>query len=115
MGKAEKKLFNSLDVSPASSSSISQSNNQLRKRMIAAMIEHKGYIGRFEFDVITENFHGKASNISDFIFFEGKTVEKTTKVFVEAVNAYLLQCEKNGTLPENPPADANEWERALMK
>ena len=83
--------------------------------MIAAMIEHKGYIGRFEFDVTTENFHGKASNISDFIFFEGKTVEKTTKAFVEAVNAYLLQCEKNGTLPENPPADANEWERALMK
>lgn len=83
--------------------------------MIAAMIEHKGYIGRFEFDATTEIFHGKASNISDFIFFEGKTVEKTKKAFVEAVNAYLHQCEKNGTLPEKPAVDANDGEIILLK
>lgn len=83
--------------------------------MIAAMIEHKGYIGRFEFDATTEIFHGKASNISDFIFFEGKTVEKTKKAFIEAVNEYLLQCEKNGTLPEKPAVDVNEGEMSPIK
>ena len=83
--------------------------------MIAAMIEHKGYIGQFEFDKTTEIFRGKVVNSGEVLFFEGKTVEKTTKAFVEAVNAYLLQCEKNGTLPENPPADANEVEMTLVK
>ena len=72
------------------------------------MLEHKGYVGWFEFDGETERFQGRVSNIKTVISFEGKTVENTKLAFKDAVEDYLAWCKNLGQLPEKPSPDENE-------
>ena len=70
--------------------------------MSIGMVEHKGYMGRFEFDEKADLFRGKVFNIRDLITFEGKTVESTKLAFKNAVNEYLSWCEKHRASPKAP-------------
>ena len=75
--------------------------------MIEAMIEYKGYVGRFEFDEKEDLFTGKVSNIQGLIIFHGKTVENTKLNFKDAINEHLSWCKKHGKEPDKPSPENN--------
>ncbi|MCH7564821.1 MAG: hypothetical protein IH968_13465 [Gemmatimonadetes bacterium] len=40
------------------------------------MIQHKGYVGVFEFDSSIDAFHGEVMNTRDVITFQGRSVDE---------------------------------------
>ena len=66
------------------------------------MMEHKGYIGKVEFDAEAELFHGEVINTRDVITFQGETVAQLTGVFRESVDDYLAFCAGRGEAPDKP-------------
>ena len=63
-------------------------------------MEHKGYIGKAEFDEDAGVFCGTVINSAAIIHFRGESVEKMTASFKEGVNEYLTTCEEEGIKPE---------------
>ncbi len=66
------------------------------------MMEHKGYVGKVEFDDESGVFHGEVANLRDVVTFEGKTVAELRKAFRGSVDDYLAFCEERGESPEKP-------------
>lgn len=66
------------------------------------MMEHKGYIGRVEFDDEAEIFHGEVINTHDVITFQGESVTELKHAFRESVEDYLEWCAERGETPEKP-------------
>jgi predicted HicB family RNase H-like nuclease len=66
------------------------------------VMTHKGYAARVEFDADDRIFVGHLAGIRDRVGFHGRTVDELEAAFKEAVDDYLLACEKLGQLPERP-------------
>jgi predicted HicB family RNase H-like nuclease len=66
------------------------------------LIEHKGYIGRVEFDSDANIFHGEVINLRDVITFEGDCVSELRQAFIDSVEDYLAFCAERGEDPEKP-------------
>jgi predicted HicB family RNase H-like nuclease len=66
------------------------------------LIEHKGYIGRVEFDSDANIFHGEVINLRDVITFEGDSVSDLRQAFIDSVEDYLAFCAERGEDPEKP-------------
>src|SRR5207237_7515641 len=66
------------------------------------MMEHKGYIGKVEFDDEAGIFHGEVINTRDVITFQGQSVSELKKAFKESVDDYLAFCESRGESADQP-------------
>lgn len=66
------------------------------------MMQHKGYIGKIEFDDEAGIFHGEVINTRDVITFQGKSVAELTKALQESIDDYLAFCSQRGELPDKP-------------
>jgi len=66
------------------------------------VFEHKGYVGRVEFDDEAGVFHGEVVDTRDVITFQGKSVEELTRAFRESVDDYLEFCRERNEEPERP-------------
>ena len=65
-------------------------------------MEHKGYVGRVEYDDEAEIFHGEVINTRDVITFQRATVAGLKKAFRGSVEDYLAFCSERGEEPEKP-------------
>ncbi|HCS54519.1 MAG TPA: toxin-antitoxin system HicB family antitoxin [Planctomycetaceae bacterium] len=65
-------------------------------------MEHKGYIGKVEFDDEAEIFHGEIINTRDVITFQGQSVAELTTAFRESIDDYLAFCTERGESPDKP-------------
>ena len=66
------------------------------------MMEHKGYIGKVEFDAEAGIFHGEVIDTRDVVTFQGESVTRLTRAFRESVDDYLAFCAERGEAPEKP-------------
>ena len=66
------------------------------------MMEHKGYVGRVEYDDESRIFHGEVVNTRDVITFQGETVAKLKTGFRESIEDYLAFCATRGEEPDKP-------------
>ena len=66
------------------------------------MMEHKGYLGKVEFDDEAGIFHGEVVNTRDVITFQGDSVAALKKAFRESVDDYLEFCQQRGEAPDKP-------------
>jgi predicted HicB family RNase H-like nuclease len=66
------------------------------------MMEHKGYIGKVEFDDDAGIFHGEVVDTRDVITFQGTSVAELKKAFRESVEDYLAFCASRGEEPDRP-------------
>jgi predicted HicB family RNase H-like nuclease len=66
------------------------------------MMEHKGYIGRVEFDDESGIFHGEVINTRDVITFQGSSVAELKTAFRDSVEDYLAFCASRGEEPDKP-------------
>lgn len=66
------------------------------------MMEHKGYVGRVEFDDEDGIFHGEIINTRDVITFQGQSVAELKKAFKDSVEDYLAFCTSRGEKPDKP-------------
>ena len=76
------------------------------------MIEYKGYRAHFDFDEKANLFHGKASNTSYPIAFQGKSVKEAVQAFRYSIDEYLEWCKKYGKKPGKPINDSIKVEIA---
>jgi predicted HicB family RNase H-like nuclease len=65
-------------------------------------MEHKGYVGKVEFDDEAGIFHGDVINTRDVITFQGDSVAALKKAFQESVEDYLAFCASRGEEPDKP-------------
>ena len=63
-------------------------------------LEHKGYLGSIEFSNEDDCFFGKILGINDLVTFEGSSVQEIKVAFREAIDDYILICERAGKEPE---------------
>ena len=63
-------------------------------------MEYKGFVGSVLYSDQDECFAGKILGINDLVTFEGDSVKELKQSFHEAVEDYLLMCEKAGREPE---------------
>jgi len=61
---------------------------------------YKGYIGSVDYNDKDKVFHGKVEGVNGLISFEGDTVESLRQDFEQAVEDYLILCQKVGRHPE---------------
>jgi len=66
------------------------------------MMEHKGYLGKVEFDDEAALFHGEVVNTRDVITFQGQSVAEWKKAFRDSVDDYLAFCAERGEEPDKP-------------
>jgi predicted HicB family RNase H-like nuclease len=66
------------------------------------MMEHKGYVGRVEYDDEAGVFHGEVINTRDANTFQGTSVAELRKAFHDCVENYLALCQERGEEPEKP-------------
>lgn len=65
-------------------------------------LTYKGYAARIEFSAEDECFVGHIAGIKDKVGFHGETVSELKSAFEEAVEDYLVTCEKVGKTPQKP-------------
>lgn len=58
------------------------------------VLQYKDFIGSVHFRAEDSVFFGKIEGINDLITFEGTTVNRIKKAFIEAVDDYMSLCEK---------------------
>ena len=63
---------------------------------------YNGYSARIEYDDQDEIFVGHLAGIRDIVSFHGSAVEDLKAAFHEAVDHYLVVCEKRGETPQRP-------------
>ncbi|HEX3871573.1 MAG TPA: type II toxin-antitoxin system HicB family antitoxin [Pirellulales bacterium] len=63
---------------------------------------YRGYLGRAEYDVDDDSFHGELLGIRDVITFTSKTPKGLQKAFDDSVDDYLAWCKKRGKEPNKP-------------
>ena len=66
------------------------------------MMEHKGYLGKVEFDAEAAIFHGEVINTRDVITFQGESVSELSRAFRDSIDNYLAFCAERGELPDKP-------------
>ncbi len=66
------------------------------------MMEHKGYLGKVEFDAEAAIFHGEVINTRDVITFQGESVSELSRAFRDSIDDYLAFCAERGELPDKP-------------
>lgn len=64
------------------------------------MLEYQGYYGSIEYSAADECFHGKIVGINDLVTYEGEGARDIKASFIEAVDDYLLMCERIGKEPQ---------------
>jgi predicted HicB family RNase H-like nuclease len=69
---------------------------------MSKMMEHKGYYGSVEFSPEDKVFFGKLEYISDLVSFEATEAPHLEKAFHDAVDDYLITCQKAGKEPDKP-------------
>lgn len=62
-------------------------------------LNYKGFIGSVSFSEKDNVFFGKIEGINGLVNFEGESVKELTAAFHEAVDDYLIYCEKEGAQP----------------
>ncbi len=55
---------------------------------------YKNFLGSVHFHTEDEIFFGKIEEIDDLVTFEGKSVSEVKKAFHDAVEDYLILCQK---------------------
>jgi predicted HicB family RNase H-like nuclease len=65
-------------------------------------MEHKGYVGRVEYDDEAGVFHAEVINTRDAITYQGTTVAELRKAFHDSVEDYHALCQERGEEPEKP-------------
>jgi len=65
-------------------------------------MEHKGFAARVEYSEDDGCFIGHIAGIRDVIGFHGESVAELRAAFNEAVEDYLVTCEKLGRSPNKP-------------
>jgi predicted HicB family RNase H-like nuclease len=63
---------------------------------------HKGYAARIEYSDEDQCFIGHIAGINDVVGFHGESVVELRAAFEEAVEDYLLTCEKLNRAPQKP-------------
>lgn len=66
------------------------------------MLKYKGYHGSIHLDEDELILFGKVEFVKALINYEGESAIELKKAFEEAVDDYLLVCEKEKTNPEKP-------------
>ena len=66
------------------------------------MLNHKGYIGRVEFDEECEIFSGEVINTKDVITFQADLARNLKQSFIDSVEDYLAFCKSRNENPEKP-------------
>jgi predicted HicB family RNase H-like nuclease len=65
-------------------------------------LTYKGYTGSIEYSKEDGQLYGKVLGIRGLISFEGDTGKKLEVDFMEAIDAYLTDCNQNSVEPEKP-------------
>ena len=66
------------------------------------MLKYKGYYGSIHFDEDDLILFGKVEFVKALINYEGESAVEIKNVFEEAVDDYLMMCEKENINPEKP-------------
>ena len=66
------------------------------------MMEHKGYLGKVEFDADANLLHGEVLGIRDVVTFQGTSVDEIEEAFRDSVDDYLDFCKERGEKPDKP-------------
>jgi predicted HicB family RNase H-like nuclease len=66
------------------------------------MMQHKGYIGKVEFDPDARLLHGEVIGIRDVVTFQGRSIDEVESAFRESVDDYLAFCKARGEEPDKP-------------
>jgi predicted HicB family RNase H-like nuclease len=66
------------------------------------VMSHRGYFAKVEFDAEDEIFVGHVAGIRDVVGFHADDVATLKAAFREAVDDYLLTCERVGKSPDKP-------------
>ena len=67
---------------------------------------YRGYAARIEFDAEDGLLVGRVAGINDIVGFHADTVEDMVKSFHEAVDDYLVTCEKVKKPAEKPTRES---------
>lgn len=70
------------------------------------MLTYKKYYGSIEFSLEDSILFGEIQSIDDVILYEGQTLKEPGVSFEEAVEDYLITCEKTGKSPEKSLSDS---------
>lgn len=65
-------------------------------------LKYKDYFGSVEYSAEDDCFFGKIIGVNDLVTFEGTSTRELKQAFHEAVDDYLLICERCGKTPEKP-------------
>ena len=63
---------------------------------------YKGYAAKIEYSDDDDCFVGHIAGIKDVIGFHAESVKELRRAFEEAVDDYLVTCEKVGRAPQKP-------------
>ena len=63
---------------------------------------YKGYAAKIEYSDDDDCFVGHIAGIKDVIGFHADSVKELRRAFEEAVDDYLVSCEKIGRAPQRP-------------
>ena len=63
---------------------------------------YKGYAAKIEYSDDDDSFVGHIAGIKDVIGFHADSVKELRRAFEEAVDDYLVTCEKVGRAPQRP-------------
>lgn len=66
------------------------------------MLKYKGYYGSIHLDEDDLILYGKVEFVKALISYEGGGVAEIKKAFEEAIDDYLVMCEKEKMTPEKP-------------
>lgn len=63
---------------------------------------HRGYAAKIEYSDEDGCFVGRVAGINDVIGFHAESVKELRAAFEEAVDDYIVTCEKAGRAPQKP-------------
>lgn len=66
------------------------------------MLKYKGYYGSIHFDEDDLILFGKVEFVKALISYEGESAAEIKQSFEEAIDDYLVMCEKENMVPEKP-------------
>jgi predicted HicB family RNase H-like nuclease len=64
------------------------------------LMEYKGYFAKIEYNSDDDIFFGTVEGIVDSVSFEGANTNDLKQAFVEAVDDYLVMCERHHKEPQ---------------
>ena len=69
---------------------------------MSGTLEYDGYVGSVSYSDRDEVFHGKLEGIRDLVTYEATDVAGLKRAFVEAVEDYLVTCQRGSKKPDTP-------------